>query len=481
MASHRRFYTDIMALHNEVTGSCILNVIKFPDGTTKKILVDCGLFQEAEYSELNKSLPFNSSAIDYVIVTHNHVDHTGRLPLLVKNGYLGKIITTHDTSVLIKSALYDSYKVLKSKAKLNNELPLYSEDDVELTLNLVEGQPFEQSIWLDNNIKLTFFMNGHLQGAAIALLQISYHDHFDKMRYENINLLFTGDYNNKNMFFDVKPVAKWVHQLPINIIQESTYGYMDSSEITNVFENNLLEAISKNKEIVIPVFSLGRSQEIMLLLKRMQTNGKLDKSIPIYYDGKLGMRYTRLFCSERLSIKEDCRDFLPDNLINVTSGDLREDIVKTEGCKILLTTSGMGSYGPAQYYLPAFLKKGNALIHFTGYLAEGTLGRKLLDSKDDDIVEVFGLKIKKRAEIKTTSEFSAHAKKDELLDFLRDFENIKFVLINHGTDESKDTYASAVVNEIDAKNVAILGRSFFYRLDGYGLIKPFTSKFDFEK
>ena len=130
MGNKNRFYVDVMAVHKEVTGSCILNVIKFPDGTTKKVLIDCGLFQEPNYLELNKTLPFKPENIDYVIVTHNHVDHVGRLPLLVKNGYRGKIYTSMDTSILIRHALADSYKVIRQKAKLANEKCLYSEKDV---------------------------------------------------------------------------------------------------------------------------------------------------------------------------------------------------------------------------------------------------------------------------------------------------------------------------------------------------------------
>lgn len=475
MGNTNRFYVDVMTLHKEVTGSCILNIIKFPDGTTKKILIDCGLFQEIEYSELNKTLPFDPSTIDHVIVTHNHVDHTGRLPLLIKKGYKNKIHMSYDTATLIPNALLDSYKVLKKKAELANESMIYTEDDVDNTLSLVTGHPFEESIWLDNNIKLTFFMNGHLPGAIIILMQIRYHER-DKF-YKDINMLYTGDYNNKNMFFDVNPIPKWVHQLPVNIIQEATYGDIDSSSIEYVFEKNILEAVSKSFEIVVPVFSLGRSQEIMFILKKWQDEGKLSKDIPIYFDGKLGMRYTRLYTSNSLLMNEDCKEFLPENFTFVTDNTTRDNILKVGKCKIILTTSGMGSYGPAQTYLPAFLRRENALIHFTGYLAEGTLGRRLYDSQKDSIVEIGGLQVKKLADVKFTSEFSAHAKADELINFLRPFQDIKLLLINHGNSEKKQIYANRVIDEINPNNVGILGREYFFRVDGYGFIKSLTTKF----
>lgn len=476
MGNSNRFYVDVMALHKEVTGSCILNTIKFPDGTTKKILIDCGLFQEQEYSDLNKSFPFNPDNIDYVVVTHNHVDHTGRLPLLVQQGYRGKIHMSDNTSVLIKNALIDSYKVLKKRAELANEKLLYTETDVDNTLELVCSHPFEESIWLDNNIKLTFFMNGHLPGAIVLLIQIRYRDKDDPYKYDNINLLYTGDYNNKNMFFDVSPIPKWVHQLPISIIQEATYGSTTSSEINYVFEENILKAIEEGKEIVIPVFSLGRSQEIMYVLKQLQDEGKLSTNIPIYFDGKLGIRYTHLYLSTALNLNDKCKNFLPENFTFVTDKSLRETILSDQKCKIILTTSGMGSYGPAQIYLPAFLKRSNALIHFTGYLAEGTLGRNILESEENSTVDIFGLQVKKKSQVKFTSEFSAHAKSDELLDFLRPFENIKMLLINHGESSTKKDYADIVINEFDPKDIGILNRDYLFRLNAYGFVKSLSAK-----
>lgn len=475
MSKAQRFYMDIMALHNEVTGSCILNIIKFPDGSSKKVLVDCGLFQELNYAELNKNLPFNASELDYVIVTHNHVDHTGRLPLLIKNGYRGDIHMSYTTSKLVPYALEDSYKVLKNKAKLANEPQLYTDSDVNETLKHIKGHPYEESIWLDDNIKLTFFMNGHLPGAICVLMQVKYRVY--GYHYQDINVLFTGDYNSKNLFFNVPSIPSWVHQLPITIIQESTYGDMNSSDIKCVFEQNVLNALAKNKEILIPVFSLGRSQEIMYTLKKWQEAGKLDKSIPIYLDGKLAMRYTNLYLKDGLDNKEDCKDFLPENFNFVSDSDIRNSIMHDNQCKIILTTSGMGSYGPAQAYLPVYLRKSNVLIHFTGYCAEGTLGRKLFDCPFEAKVEISGLQVKKCADVQFTSEFSTHAKADELINFLRPFKCINLLLVNHGNTEKKELYANRVIDELDPKNVGILGRDYFFRIDGYGFQKSITTKF----
>lgn len=476
MGDNNRFYVDIMAFHQEVTGSCMLLVIKYPNGETNKILVDCGLFHEIEYSELNKKLPFNSSEVTDVIVTHNHVDHTGRLPLLCKNGFKGKIHTTYSTSKLLPNALSDSYKVLRNKAKMAHEPQIYTEDDVEKVLTLVEPHNFEETIRINDNIKLTFFMNGHLAGAAVVLFQIKYREHGSMYNRQDINLLFTGDYNNKNMFFDVTPLPKWVHQLPITIIQESTYGDMDSTQVNYVFKDNVLNALSENKHVIIPVFSLGRSQEILYVLKQWQDIGILDANIPIYLDGKLARGYTNIYLLDGLDNKEESKDFLPNNFKFVNDPAQRQSIIEDPEVKIILTTSGMGSYGPAQTYIPEYLKRKNALIHFTGYCAEGTLGRKLYDSEISSIVEVSGLKVLKQAEVQFTSEFSAHAKADELIDFLRPFEDIKMVLVNHGESDTKEIYADRIISEINPKNVGILG-DYFFRVNGYGFVKSLTTKF----
>ena len=477
MGNAYRFYADIMVLHDEVTGSCILIIIKFPNGLTKKIVVDCGLFQETEYSELNTSFPFNASDIDYVLITHNHVDHTGRIPLLFKYGYRGDVHVTNSTAKLLPSALEDSYKVLRTKAKMANMPALYGDGDVDEALKHVKGHNYEESVWLDDNIKVTFFKNGHLPGAACILMQIKNRSH--EKHYEDINILFTGDYNNKNLFFDVPPIPKWVHQLPVTVIQESTYGKMDSTEIEYVFEKNVLNAIHEGKEIIIPVFSLGRAQEILFMLKMWQQQGKLDVSIPIYLEGKLMRRYNDIYLRDGLDNREECKDFMPENYTYVTDLETRRSIMHDGATKIILCTSGMGSYGPAQTYLPTYLKKPNALIHFTGYCAEGTLGRRLHDSTVGDIVEVAGLQVKKSADVQFTNELSAHAKANELIDFLRPFEHLNFVLINHGETDSKEIYAKRVLSEIAPKDdVAILGRDYFFRIDGFGYVKSLSTKFE---
>ena len=463
MGSKERFYVDIQSLSNGVTGSCHLCVVKFPDGKVTRFIVDCGLFQgQNEEQDYNKSFPFKEDSIEFALITHNHVDHIGRLPLLVKNGFQGNIYTTVDTSVLLPLALMDSCKVLKEVSKKNGTAPLYQDTHVQQTLAKVIGIPYNTSVSITENVQATFFRNGHLLGAALILIDISFPE------FDSIHLLFTGDYNNKNYFFDVTPLPEEVFDLPITIIQESTYGTMDSTEIHPCFEENLLVNINKGGTAVIPVFSLGRSQEILYILKKMQDRQKLDVNVPIYFDGKLARRYTYLYLNRQLEIKEDMLDFLPKNM-EFVDGDMRATILKDIHSKIIVTTSGMGSYGPAQIYIPTFIKHPNCLIHFTGYTAEGTLGTTPVGK---------GLMVENQAKVCYTTEFSAHAKADEMIHFLQQFHHINMIIVNHGEPSTKDAFAKRLLKVVASKEIGIATREYFFRISPYHLLKTLPTKFE---
>ena len=226
-----RLYLDCMAVHPEVTGSSNQQVVKLPNGQTIQFVVDCGLFQ-GEYPELNRILRYKPENLDFALVTHNHVDHTGRLPLLAKKGFRGNIYTSKDTATLIPTALEDSQKILREVSKKSGEKVLYDETDLLKTEALVSPMNFYETKKINDFVEITFLKNGHLLGAALILVQVKYPE------YEPINLLFTGDYNNKNMFFDVPPIPEWILDLPLTVVIESTYGDMESSNMKPVFEEN---------------------------------------------------------------------------------------------------------------------------------------------------------------------------------------------------------------------------------------------------
>ncbi len=471
MGCKSRFHVDIMDIHDKVTGSCHLCVTNQPYGERLKFVVDSGIFQQEEGDELNKTFPFNASDIEFCLITHNHVDHTGRLPLLVKNGFRGKIYATETTCNLLPEALNDSCSVLKSRAKNLGINPIYEEEDVACAISLCTPCPYDETIQITENIRVNFFENAHLPGAAIILVRISYPE------CEDINLLFTGDYNNKNVFQNDVHIPQWVFELPITVMQESTYGDTDSSEVEPCFDRNVLKAAQEGWTVLAPVFSLGRAQEILYRLKCLQDSGKLDTNIPIYLDGKLALRYTNMYLRGLVGIREEMRDFLPENFSYVDKVLRNSLLNENTSCKIILTSSGMGSYGPARSYIPAYLGRKKVLIHFTGYTATGTMGRKIKDTPAGEAVNVAGLLITKRAKVEYTSEFSAHARADIMIDFLKQFSNLKLVLVNHGAPEVKEKFAARILNEVDSKYVGVLNRDTLFRVNSWGLVKTIPTKF----
>lgn len=353
--------------------------------------------------------------------------------------------------------------------------PLFTQKDVDETMKHVVGKDYNEKFKVTDNITVQFIPNGHLLGAASILVTI-------KSRKEDpIYLYFSGDYAKSNMFFDVPEISKEITQLPINIIEETTYGTSSKENTTKVFRKNLLESIKNGETFIAPVFSLGRSQEILLELRRMQDENILDKSIPIYLDGRLAQNYTNFYLNHKEYLMNDTQDFLPANYKEVQGFDERQLLGVDRNCKIILTTSGMGSYGPAQFYLPNYLSSPKCTIHFCGYTTPNTFGSKIKEIPDGQFANINGIMTKKKAKILSTSEFSGHAKKEDLLDLLKQFPNLKSVLLNHGEEEAKEKYANEVINELNPKKIAILGSKFYIRVGAYGVIKSHpTSDMNFD-
>ena len=470
MGTKSKFHADIMCLNEEVTGSCHVCVVKTPNNETIKFIVDCGSFQESDYYKYNYTFSFNCNGLDFALVTHNHTDHIGRFPLLVKLGFRNDIYATELTKVLMHESLKDSCSILGRVAKRNNSKPLYDTKDLKTTLELIKGVPYFEEKQVHEHVKVTFLDNGHLPGAALILVNVSYPGE------EDINILFTGDYSSKSDFFNIREIPKYIFDLPLTIIQESTYGETYSDSVVPVFKSNVLKAVNEGKIIIVPVFSLGRAQELMLTVKNMQDSGDLDENIPIYVDGKLCIIYTKIYEEISNIFKDESKDFLPKNLTFVDK-EIRASLMLNTECKIIFTTSGMMTYGPAPQYISNYISSENALIHIVGYSAKDTLSSELKDTKNLEFVKVGGIMKQKLCDVEYTIEFSSHAKLDEILDFLKQFNNIQLLLINHGKNECKENLAKESILNHLAKNVAIESRSTFYRIGRYGLIKELTTKF----
>lgn len=521
---------DITNTHDQVTGSCNLVIVRLPipdgngnDVTVKKFIVDCGLFQgQDDEDDLNsKDFPFASDEIEFALITHHHVDHYGRFPLLIKRGYNGPIITTLPTKKFLTIGLNDCINVTNKNAKRNHISPLYDEEDVSETLRHIEGYEFNQEVYFDENFSICFFKNGHLPGAAVILVKISC-ENADPVYY-----VFSGDYCDKNMFFEVPDLPDWVKELPVHIICESTYGDIDTTDLEEpCFDKIIEKSIKDHKTILLPVFSLGRAQEVLLTLKNMQDAGKLPLNVRIYLDGYTSQAYTILYRAGNIfemfpyavkflpvnlryvvKKKEPKIDPYPpskrpnkkkkkhrvaqpnhlpkkvkyspeDNLLDTIPDDLkveREDVINDTHRKIIISSSGSASYGPSQTYVQKGINRDNYVILFTGYIFPDSHGKVAIDAEIGTVISLGGVLTIKRAQTFFTGQFSKHAKGDELLRFLKGFKNPKVIFINHGEPKTRQIFAERVDKEFPNADVVVLNSSTIVRINNKGIEKQYPA------
>lgn len=490
MGYKAKMYLDYQVLHDEVTGSCIYCTLHLPNRVIK-FLVDCGLFQEKDYLERNQAFPFEPKDFEYVFLTHIHADHCARIPMLYHRGYRGKVYTSYISKELLPITLTNSCRLLSAQAAKEHKSLLYTEEDLKTTIDNTVGHVYNEFIKVDNNISIMFLGNGHLLGAACIYMRISYPGE------EDINVLFTGDYSPCNTFFEVLDIPDEILSKPVTIIQETTYGYMHSREIKRTLENNVKQAIKENKTIVFPAFAIGRYQEIEHLVQNWMKSGLIPKRYKVYLDGSMPFEYNEKYTKFAPILKPNMRKFVPKDAKRVkatTEVDekkskkkklkknknelkviARDTVINSRKPKIIIATSGMGTYGPSYEYITSLKYRSDVLIHFLGYLAEGTLGRILQD--EEAYKQKHGLDFKENeehAQIKFTNELSFHAKKDELLDFLKKFRKINCLLLNHGNFDSTKKYHEYVKKRITIKDIETLNSSTVYRIGAYGFIKSFT-------
>lgn len=475
MESKHRAYTDLLAAHNEVTGSNFLLVTRFNNGKEKKIVVDLGIFQERNYEKFNSSLIFDPMTVDLAFVTHVHADHIGRLPLLTKGGYAGPIYCSEDTKTLLPIALNDGNKIQKRNAILNNKPPLYRDVDVKETLKRVFGCEYNKWYTADENTRFMLLGNGHLVGAAMILLQIH-----DDEGYE-LNLLFTGDYAPNNLFFNVPDIPEEIRKLPITIITESTYGSTNKIlESEKVFEKNFLDAVNRGFSVICPCLTIERYQAMLYRFKCWQDEGKLNKKIAIHADGPGAIEITKLFRKGKLHIDKVKFDYAY-NLQFVTTKEGRNHLLKSQKQKIILSPSGMGSHGHAKTYIQRYMYDPRALIHFSCYCAEGTYGWQIKNRPPKELFFTAGnggLVEAKKANVEFTSEYSGHAKGDEILQLIKSFENAKSVVVNHGAVENKKAIAIRSYSELGIHKTGVINRSTGFRIGPDGIIETITGVTD---
>lgn len=459
-------YEDIRGYNEGVTGSSTRNTVHFSDGNKFRFLVDFGMYQGEGHHGIEYNDSISPEKIDAILLTHTHLDHDGALPIFVRKGYNKNIYMSDASAAVIDIGLMDSYNIMKRDAKLKRQPILFSESDIEQTIKQIKAVKYEQTIKIHSNISVTFFNNGHLIGASAILVQIDEPGGI-------INLLYTGDYKPNNIFLDIKPFPSWVYALPnLTIISEATYGSTNSWEVAHTWEDDIIEACSRNQLIFNCAFGQGRAQELMYRIRILQDAGNIPKDYPVLIDGTTTISYTFRYLdrSNIIQMKEEAKNFLPYN-IQFVDNKSRPALLEKKNRAIFISTSGMGSHGPAATYIPHFLSNQNALIYIPGYASEGTLARKIVEANyGEEILFKDGHSVIKKAEVKQTGEFSSHATADQIIEFFQHFAPLS-ILLNHGEPKNKEILEARVQKELGIKKTGILGMGYVYRVNSYGIDK----------
>lgn len=475
------FYADVYPQNKEVTGSCARVSVTYSDQSSATFIVDLGMFQEADYHNLNDILIFNPKEINFAVATHVHMDHVARFPMAVHQGMECKIYTTLGSQLLMFPALDDNYKIQLTLSERQNTRMPYNVHDVEKVEELIQPCPFHKRTCVynknNNKIFITLIQNAHIFGACSVFINI-----IDSSK-KAINFYFTGDYNKTHRLFRTKKIPKDILNFPVNILTESTYGTTFSNDVEKVFEKNIERLMSDENYStgLIPVFSLDRAQNILYILKQMQEKGTLDKNITIYYDGKLSKTYSDIIYnnSDIFNIPGYKKDFLPYNCQYVSTSTRSQILNNLDKKQLIVTPSGMGSNGNcpfyARYIIPYQGKK-KCFMHFVGHQEPRTLGGRLLNAKPNDLISLNGLMLPLRSEVYETQEMSSHATADKLLDLYSKFNKINTIVITHGETETKNKFARTILADknIKVKDVAVADGETIMRFSSYGMVKTMS-------
>lgn len=440
----------------EVTGSA--HLLTLEDGYT--ILLDCGLYQGSsdDMKNFNETFPFDPAAIDCLVLSHAHIDHAGRIPKLVKEGFRGAIYATHATRSLCGIMLLDSALIQERDAAYHNKRhkkrprePLYTSVNVHETMKLFVGCPYDRWMPLNRNVEVLFRDAGHILGSASVTLRIHEGD-------KTTHFGFTGDIGrpDRAILRDPQPMPAVDY-----LICESTYGdrlHEEKPQEVERFLQIIQDACVKRKgKLLIPAFSVGRTQEIVHLMDQLENQGKLPR-IPVYVDSPLAVNATSIFGAHPECYDSDLETYLltdpnPFGFNNLTYVKRLEESkainVSTEPC-VIISASGMMNAGRAKHHLAHMVDNPQNTILLAGYASPETPGGKLRAGAKG--LKLFGEYKKVLAQVEMMDSFSAHADRQEIADFLDGQQpNIRQIFLVHGTLERQESLATFLTEKGFAK------------------------------
>ena len=455
-----------------VTGSCHLLT-----SGEHKILLDCGQFQGGKAQDaLNyDKFPFEPSEIECVVLSHAHIDHCGRLPLLTKRGFEGKIYCTDATADLLSVILKDSAYIHEKETEWKNRKaeragreqvePLYTIEDAEKTLSLVSPILYDQQIEINSDMKIVFNDAGHILGSAITELWVTEDDMESK-------IVFSGD-----LGMEGRPILRdptYIKKADY-VIMETTYGNRIHKELGSGVEKLIeiiLNTTRRGGNVVIPSFAVGRTQELIYELNRFYDSNneyrkELDK-IFVYIDSPMATTATEIFRRNAQVFDEETREYILKgdnplefkNLKFTRSSKESQDLNFNKEPKIIISASGMCEAGRIRHHLKHNLWNPKNSIVFVGYQGQGTLGRSLVEGIK--MVTLFGEEIQVNAEIHNLEGFSGHADQNGLFAWLAHFEQKpKQIFLVHGEEESKKDFAKLVNEKLSYEPIVVMGNSEF--------------------
>lgn len=456
----------------EVTGSCYCIEVN-----GKKILIDCGMRQGKD-EEDGQEIPFDARDIYSVVLTHAHIDHSGRLPLLVKRGFKGKIYSIEATCDLLSIMLNDSAKIQEMDARWENRKnkrsgkkevkPLYSITDVENTLNFLLPCSYNQKYEISKGVDLRFIDAGHILGSASVELFLDEGDSCKK-------IVFSGDIGNVD-----QPIIKDPQYIKETdyVVMEATYGDRDHKyhgDYTEDLANIIEDTVSKGGNVIIPSFAVGRTQGLLYLIREIKEKRMFEKGIdfPVYVDSPLASEATRLYDDDlhiygdsetKIIVKKGQNPLSFPGLGFTDSTEESKALNYDPTPKVIISSSGMCEGGRIKHHLKHNLWREECSLVFVGYQAEGTLGRELLDGTKK--VELFREEIAVLSKIYNFTGLSAHADRSGLLKWITNFEEKPDkVFVVHSEDAVCDAFIGSL-EELGFKATAPYYRSKYDLSDG---------------
>lgn len=443
--------TFLGATH-EVTGSCF-----YIEACGKKLVVDCGMEQGPNFFE-NQEIPVASGELDFVLLTHAHIDHSGMLPLLCKNGFKGEIHSTEATADLCNVMLRDSAHIQEFEAEWRNRkakragheeyVPIYTMDDAIAAINCFAPHPYNQKVAIAEGIEVRFIDVGHLLGSASIEVWLTEGDVTKK-------LVFSGDIGNLD-----QPIIKNPQYIPDAdyVVMESTYGnrnHGDRPDYIKSLTEILQTTFDRGGNVVIPSFAVGRTQEMLYFLREIKQKKLITgHNFSVYVDSPLAIEATNIFHQNGRECFDEATLALLNQGINPISFEGLKISVTSEESKminfdsepkVIISASGMCDAGRIKHHLKHNLWRQESTILFVGYQAVGSLGRSIVDGAQT--VKLFGEPIEVHADIKQLAGISGHADKNGLMAWIGHFSpKPQRVFVVHGEDEICTGFAEELVS-----------------------------------